>query len=177
MYVNLNVLGSSMFNWIRGHVDGGHVVTIDKCGRLERTMKLLKKLTEPTTLCNRMSHSVILCFSTGSRDRSLALGRPRNQTVSIVDTIVGSRASRVRTASPTRIIISYQSGQRRGSEMKAKLARTTNIPKNTLHESTERHARGVQMKTNLLHVVGDIRTHQSDILKRTSKTPVFITIR
>jgi hypothetical protein len=64
--------------------DGGHVVIVDKCGGVERTMKLLKKLTEPTTLHDSMSHNAILCFSTGSRDCSLALGRPRNQTVSIV---------------------------------------------------------------------------------------------
>jgi hypothetical protein len=50
-------------------------------------MKLLKKFTEPTTLCNGMSHSVIFSFSTGSRDHSLSLGRPGNQTVSIVDAI------------------------------------------------------------------------------------------
>jgi nucleoside-triphosphatase THEP1 len=87
MDVNLNVLCSSMLNWIRGHVDCGHIVTIDKCGRMERAMKLLKKLTEPTTLRNSMSHNAVLGFSTGSRDHSLALGRPRNQIVSIVDAI------------------------------------------------------------------------------------------
>jgi hypothetical protein len=77
--VNLNVLCSSMLNRIRGHVDGGHIVIADKCGRVESAMKLLKKSTEPTTLCNHVSHSAVLCFSTGSRDCSLALGRPRNQ--------------------------------------------------------------------------------------------------
>jgi hypothetical protein len=87
IYVNLNVFDSPMLNWIRGHVDGGHVLTVDKCGGMEWTMKLLKKFTEPTTLRNGMSHSVIFSFSTGLRDCSLSLGRPRNQTVSIVDAI------------------------------------------------------------------------------------------
>jgi hypothetical protein len=64
MDVNLNVLCSSMLNWIRGHVDGGHIVTVDKSGRVERAMKLLKKLIERTTLHNSMSHNTVLCFST-----------------------------------------------------------------------------------------------------------------
>jgi hypothetical protein len=46
-----------------------------------------------------------------------------------------------------------------------------------LHESKVRRARSVHVEANLLHGVGDIRTRQSEILKRTSKTPVFSSIQ
>jgi hypothetical protein len=61
--------------------------------------------------------------------------------------------------------------------MMTKLECTTNIPENTLHKSKVRHARGMHMKTNLLHGIGDIWLHQSEILKHTSKTLVFSAIR
>jgi hypothetical protein len=141
MDVNLYVLGSSMLNWIGGHVDSRHIVIIDKCGGAKRAMELLKKLTKPTTLRKNMSYDTVLCFYTGSRDRSPTLGRPRNQTISIVDAISGSRASRVRTTSPIGIGISCQSGRGRGLEMKTKLERTTNVPENPLHESKLRRTR------------------------------------
>jgi hypothetical protein len=165
-----------MLNWIGGHVDSRHIVTVDKCGGVKRAMELLKKLTEPTALRNSMSYSTVLCFCTGARNCSLTLGRPRDQTISVVDAISKSRASRVRTTSPIRIGISYQSGRRRGSEMKTKLEHTMNVPENTLHKSKVRCTRGVHMKTDLLHGIGDIRTRHSEILKRTSETPVFSTI-
>jgi hypothetical protein len=101
--------------WVGRHVDGRLVVIVDKCGGMKRTMKLRKKLTEPTTLGNNMSHSPILSLSTGARNPSLALGRPRNQTVSIVDTITQGRATRIRTAGLIRIRISYQCGKGRSS--------------------------------------------------------------
>jgi hypothetical protein len=103
------------------------------------------------------------------------LGRPRDQTISVVHAISGSRALRVRTNSPIRIGISCQSGGR-GSEMKTKHERIMNVLENMLHKSKVRCTRGVHMKTDLLHGIGDIRTRQSEILKRTSETPVFSTI-
>jgi hypothetical protein len=62
MNVNLYVLGSTMLNWIGGHVDGRHIVTVEKCGRVKRAMELLKNLTEPTALRNSMSYSTVLYF-------------------------------------------------------------------------------------------------------------------
>jgi hypothetical protein len=56
MYVYLNMLGLSMFNGVRRHVDGGHVVVVDKCSRMKRTMEFLKNLMEPTSFCNGMRH-------------------------------------------------------------------------------------------------------------------------
>jgi hypothetical protein len=44
IYVNLNVFGLSMLNWIRGHVDGGHVLTVDKCGGMEWTHEALEEV-------------------------------------------------------------------------------------------------------------------------------------
>jgi hypothetical protein len=176
MNVNLYVLGLSMLNWIRGHVDIRHIVTVDKHGGVKRAMELLKELTEPAALCNNMSYNTVLCFCTGVRNRSLTLGRPRDQTISVVDAISRSRALRIRTASPIRIRISCQSSRGRGSEMKTKIERSMNVPENTLHEGKVRCKRGVHMKIDLLHDIGDIRMRQREILKRTSETPVFRTI-
>ena len=42
--VNLDVLCSSMLHWIRGHVNSGHIVTINQCSGAKRSMEFLKKL-------------------------------------------------------------------------------------------------------------------------------------
>jgi hypothetical protein len=85
--VNLNVLGVAMLHWIGQHVDGRDVVAVDKCSHGERTMELLKKLTKPAALSHRMSDGSVLGFSTGAQDGGLTLGRPRDQTVAVVDTV------------------------------------------------------------------------------------------
>jgi hypothetical protein len=42
VYVDLNMLGATMLHWIGQHVDGRDNVIVDKSGRAERSMKLLK---------------------------------------------------------------------------------------------------------------------------------------
>jgi hypothetical protein len=39
--VNID-LDVAVLNWIGGHVDGRHIVTIDKCGRAKWSVKFLK---------------------------------------------------------------------------------------------------------------------------------------
>jgi hypothetical protein len=72
MNINLDVLGSTMLYRIGRHVDSGHIVTVDKCSRAERSMELLKKLAKPAALGNCMSHNTILSLGTGVRNYSLA---------------------------------------------------------------------------------------------------------
>jgi hypothetical protein len=85
-----------MLKWIRGHVDGGHIVTIYKCGGAKWSMKFLKKLTKPTTLNNNMGNNAVLGLCTGAGDSSLVLGGPRDKTVTIVDAITRDGATRIR---------------------------------------------------------------------------------
>jgi hypothetical protein len=121
MNINLDVLGLTMLDQIGRHVDRGHIVTVDKCSRAERSMELLKKLAKPAALSDCMSHNTILSLGTRVRNCGLALGRPRYQVVTIVDAIPGGGATRVWTASPISIIIGCQSSRGRGPEMKTKI--------------------------------------------------------
>jgi hypothetical protein len=50
-------------------------------------MELLKKLTKPAALSHRMGDGSILGFGTGAQDGDLTLGGPRDQTVTVVDTV------------------------------------------------------------------------------------------
>ena len=50
-------------------------------------MEFLKKLAKPTALSNGMGDRTILSLGTGAGDGGLSLGRPRNQTVTIVNTV------------------------------------------------------------------------------------------
>jgi hypothetical protein len=64
MNVDLNVLRATMLHRIGRHVDGRYIVTVDKRGRMKRTVELLQKLSQPTTFRNSMSDSTILSFRT-----------------------------------------------------------------------------------------------------------------
>ena len=74
--VELNMLGAAMMNRIGGEVDGGDVVTIHHGGLVDRTRELLKKLSKPRTLGDRVCYNTILSLGTGAGDRGLPLGRP-----------------------------------------------------------------------------------------------------
>jgi hypothetical protein len=62
--IDLDMLCSLMLNWVGGHVDRTDVVAVDKYGVAERSVKLVKKLTEPGSLSNTIGHGAILSFST-----------------------------------------------------------------------------------------------------------------
>ena len=94
--VNLNVLGATMLDRIRGHVDSTNVVTQDNRGRRQRAMKLTKKLTDPTTLNNNMSNRTVLRLGTGARHGGLSFRRPRDKVISEIDAVARRRASSIR---------------------------------------------------------------------------------
>jgi hypothetical protein len=62
--IDLDMLRLLMLNWVGGHVDRTDVVAVDKYGVAERSVKLVKKLTEPGSLSNTIGHGAILSFST-----------------------------------------------------------------------------------------------------------------
>jgi hypothetical protein len=103
--VNLNVLRSSMVNWVSCHIDSTNIVTKDNRSLLERKMKLLKKLTQLTTLSHNVSNCPVLCLGTRTRNCVLPLGLPRHQSITKINTITRSRTPRIRTTSPVGIRI------------------------------------------------------------------------
>jgi hypothetical protein len=48
MYVKLNVLGALMMHRIGGEIHGTHIVAIDNSGSVNRALKFLHKLSNPT---------------------------------------------------------------------------------------------------------------------------------
>jgi len=103
--VNLNVLRSSMVNWVSCHIDSTNIVTKDNRSLLERKMKFLKKLTQPTTLSHNVSNCPVLGLGTRTRNCVLPLGLPRYQSITKINTITRSRTPRIRTTSPVGIRI------------------------------------------------------------------------
>jgi len=103
--VNLNVLRSSMVNWVSCHIDSTNIVTKDNRSLLERKMKFLKKLTQPTTLSHNVSNCHVLGLGTRTRNCVLPLGLPRHQSITKINTITRSRTPRIRTTSPVGIRI------------------------------------------------------------------------
>src|SRR4051812_48593712 len=81
MYVDLDVLRTTMLNRVASHVDSADIVTKDNSRGVKGAMKLVKKLTKPTTFSHGVSHGTILSFGTGARDCSLAFGGPGHKVV------------------------------------------------------------------------------------------------
>ena len=79
VYVELNVLCSSMMDRVDGEVHGGDVVAVDECGLVNITKQLLEQLTKPRAFGNGVSHCPLLCLGTRAGDGGLSLGRPRDQ--------------------------------------------------------------------------------------------------
>ena len=80
--IDLDVFGTLMLYWVRGHVDGADVVAEDDRRMRRWSMKLLEKLLKPT----RLSHGAVLGFSARARDHVLSLGGPRDEIIPEVDT-------------------------------------------------------------------------------------------
>jgi hypothetical protein len=76
LYVNLDVLGASVMNWIGCRVHNTDIIIIDNGHTSKRDVKLIDKLPEPTTLGHNMGDITLLCLSSGVGDNGLSLGRP-----------------------------------------------------------------------------------------------------
>jgi hypothetical protein len=85
--VDLYMLGPSMLDRVRGHINSTDIVAKDNCGSGEGMMKLAKELTNPTALGNGMSNCPVLCFCTGARNCSLTLRGPGDKIVAEIDAI------------------------------------------------------------------------------------------
>jgi hypothetical protein len=87
MNINLYVLCATMMDGIRSHIYSTNVVAINNGSLGEGNMKLLKQLSEPTTLSNNVRHCPVLSLSTGTRNCSLAFRGPRHQIISKIYTV------------------------------------------------------------------------------------------
>ena len=171
--INLNMLGSLMLNWVGGHVDRTDVITVDKYGAAKRSVKLVKKLTEPGSLSNTIGHGAILSFSTGTGDGVLTLGRPRDQVITKEHSIARGGLASIRTTSPVSIRVDHQIIQGRRPKVKTQVQGTPNVPKNALESSKVRLSRIMHVETDLLHGIGNVRSREGQILQSACKTAVI----
>jgi hypothetical protein len=74
-----------------------------------------------------MCHNTILNFSTGMINNGLTLGGPKYQIVTIVDTVAGRRAARVRTTCPVNIGVGFPSRRGGSPKVKTKLQGSSDI--------------------------------------------------
>ena len=84
--VNLDVLGTTVVDWVGCHVDSANIVAADNCGNLQWNVELLKKLPQPAALGDNVSNRSVLGLHTGPGYRGLPFGRPGHQVVSQKDT-------------------------------------------------------------------------------------------
>ena len=111
VYVELNMLRSTMLDRVGGEVNGGDVVAVDEHGLVNITKQLLEQLTESRAFGNGVGHCAILSLGTRAGDYGLSLGGPRDQRRPKVDTVPRSGASCVWAASPVRIGIGDEVGR------------------------------------------------------------------
>jgi hypothetical protein len=130
-------------------------------------MKLLKKLTKPTTLSNRMSNNAIFGLCTRAGDCSLMFRRPRNQSVAEKDTITKGRTTGIRAASPISIRIGCKRVNRTSSNPKTVGQGTLHITQDAFQKGQVRLPRIMHEKTDLLNSIR-IRRSKSEVLESTS---------
>jgi len=76
-----------MVDWISSHIYSTNVVIVDNSSLGEGNMKLLKQLTQPTTLSNNMCNYRVFSLSTGTGNCSLAFRGPRHQIITKINTV------------------------------------------------------------------------------------------
>jgi hypothetical protein len=85
--IDFDVLGATMLNRVRSHVDSTDIVTEHHSRGGKRIMKLAKKLPDPTTFSNSMSYSAVFRLGTGAGNCRLPLRRPRDQVITKINTV------------------------------------------------------------------------------------------
>ena len=110
VYIELNMLRSTMVDRVGGEVDSGDVVAVDERGLVNITKQLLEQLTEPRAFSNGVSHCSILSLGTRAGDGGLSLGGPRDQGRPKVDTVPRGGAPCVRAAGPVHISVGDEVG-------------------------------------------------------------------
>jgi len=169
--IDLDMLRSLMLNCVGGHADRTDVVAVDKYGAAKRSVKLVKKLTEPGSLGNTIGHGAVLSFSTGTGDG--VRGRPRDQVITKEHSIARGGLASIRATSSVSIRVDHQIIQGRRLKVKTQVQGTPNVPKNALESSKVRLSRIMHVETDLLHGIGNVRSCEGQILQSTCKTAVI----
>jgi hypothetical protein len=126
MNVDLHMFGALVLNGV-GHVDRTDVVTVYQ-GRLrQRSMQFSQELSKPSCLSNDISNSTVFGFSTGARNRILALGRPGDQVVAEEDTIARGGPAGVWTARPIGIRVNDQLSLRSWSKKQPQMQSASDV--------------------------------------------------
>jgi hypothetical protein len=173
MDVDLDVLRTTMLNRVAGHVDSADIITKDDGCGTERAMKLVKKLTKPTTLSHSVSDSTILGRSTGARNCSLALGGPGHKIVTEIYTVARSRPASVGTAGPVSIRVRGERCSRCRMQPKTKIQCTLEVSQNSLDQVEMRLTRSMHVEARLLNSMCNVGTRQCQVLKGASKAAVL----
>jgi len=87
MDVEVDMLGLLMVHRILAHVDGGDVVAVRDRDTGNVDVEFAEQLPEPNALGHRVRHSSVSSFRARSRDRGLALRRPRDEGAAEVDAV------------------------------------------------------------------------------------------
>ena len=82
VYIDLNVLGTTVVDRVGCHVDSANIVAVNNYSNLQRDVEILKKLPQPAALGDNVSNRPVLGLRIGPGYRGLPFGRPRHQIVS-----------------------------------------------------------------------------------------------
>ena len=163
VYIELNMLRSTMMDRVGEEVNGGDVVAVDERGLVNITKQLLEQLTEPRAFGNGVGHCAILSLGTRAGDCGLMLGRPRDQRRPKVDTVPRSGAPCVRVASLVRIRVGDEVGRGGGRQYKSHGRSAAYVTEDTLHQGPVRVTRSMHVKTDLLNDILQVGARQSEV--------------
>ena len=65
MYVELDVFGATVMNWVSRHVDRGDVVAVDHGGFVQRGVEFTEELTKPAAFYDGIGDGAILRLRAG----------------------------------------------------------------------------------------------------------------
>lgn len=82
MKVDFDVFSALMLHWVAGHVHRTYIVAKHDDSFTKRMLELRENLSYPRGLSHGIGDGTILCFSTRTGDRVLALGGPRHKVIS-----------------------------------------------------------------------------------------------
>ena len=137
--IDLHMLRPLMLDWVGGEIHGADIVAVDERALGERTVELRQELSEPGRLRHAVSNSPVLRLSAGAGDNGLPLGRPRDKVAAQEDSVVGSGAASVQTASPVSVGVDNQLSRGRGRlasvKDQAEVHSATDVAEETLQRS------------------------------------------
>jgi hypothetical protein len=113
--VDLDMLFTLVLSGIGREVDGADVVVVDESALQQRSMELLKELSEPTSFSHVIGHNAILSLDARAGDDVLALGGSGNEVIAEEHSVARGVPACIRATHPIRICVDHQLGGGRAS--------------------------------------------------------------